>query len=240
MRLIIILLITFACIEICNAEPPKLTATSPAFWAIGVNSANQKVISLTFDQPMRSGFSSWLGRSSVAPSSDAAPILSDNRLTFSLPVGLEAAKVYVFALNEKGIPGVGFQNDKGLTLPPMFLVFQTAGTPAEEDIPPKVVRVSPANGTQHVNSAMTKSVIITFDHAMNNKKHGLHLFENGKPVDISKAPFAYSPDGLTFTFSYKFKPSTEYRLDLNSINDVGFSRSNRIPLWPVRISFTTG
>src|SRR6188474_535668 len=128
-RMLLMALVACTYIGVCEADPPKLTATSPAFWAIGVIPASQKIISLTFDQPMRPGFSSWLGRSTIAPSSDALPVLSENHLTYSLPVGLDGGKVYVFALNEKNIPGVGFQNEKGLTLPPTFLVFQTAGTP---------------------------------------------------------------------------------------------------------------
>ena len=33
--------------------------------------------------------------------------------SFSLRVTLLPGKVYIMALNERGIPGVGFQNDKG-------------------------------------------------------------------------------------------------------------------------------
>ena len=40
-------------------------------------------------------------------------------------------------LNERGIPGVGFQNDKGISLKPTYLVFQTAGNRLAEDAPPR-------------------------------------------------------------------------------------------------------
>ncbi len=239
MRLILITFVACICIDICNAESPKLTATSPTFWAIGINPTNQKVISVTFDQPMRSGFSSWLGRSSVAPSSDAAPVESENHLTFSLPVGLQAGKVYVFALNEKGIPGVGFQNEKGLTLPPTFLVFQTTGNPPPDEAPPRVVSTLPANGAQTLDSTKLKSVAVNFDKPMQSAKHGLHMRENGKDIDLAKARFQYSPDGKSFTLAYDFKPSSKYEFVLNSVQDIGFATVKRIPLWPVQFAFTT-
>src|SRR4051812_36635785 len=108
---------------------PKLVSTSPAFWSVGVNAAAQKNISLTFDQPMSPAFSAWLGRSSVAPEIDLNSSMTTDRKGISTPVKLQAGRVYVLALNEKKIPGVGFQNDKGISAPPYYLVFQTSGTP---------------------------------------------------------------------------------------------------------------
>jgi hypothetical protein len=75
---------------------------------------------------------------------------------------------------------------------------------------------------------------------MNVKKHGLHIFENNVAVDISKAQFGYSADGMTFTLAYPFKPGMQYRCELNDVHDIGFSAATRVPLWPVQLSFTTG
>lgn len=220
-------------------EPPKIVSTSPTFWAVVINPSAQKKISLTFDAPMVPGFTAWLGRSSLAPEVDLNSTVSDDRKTFEMKVGLQAGKVYVFALNEKGIPGVGFQNDKGASLPPTFLVFQTTGNIAPQDAPPRVIRSMPQHGAT-VDPRRVQSLTITFDKAMNPKKHGLHMFENKNPVDISKAQFAYSADGLTFTLPYAFKPATQYRFELNDIHDIGFSATTRVPLWPVQIAFATG
>lgn len=219
-------------------DPPKVVKTSPSFWETNVNAANQKNVSLTFDQPMRSGFSSWLGRSSLAPDSHSSSTLSEDRLTFSLPMSFGPGKVYVFALNEKNIPGVGFQNERGLTLPPHFLVFQTAGAPTADDAPPRIVRATPANGDPQVDPARVRTITLTFDKPMKTDKHGLHVFENNRPIDLSKSPGGYSTDGLTFILPYTFRPSTEYRLELNNVNDIGFARTTRVPLWPVQISFS--
>jgi hypothetical protein len=75
---------------------------------------------------------------------------------------------------------------------------------------------------------------------MEAKKHGLHLWEDKKPVDLKTARFTYSPDGRTFTLSYAFKPSTHYEVEMNSTQDIGFAATNRVPLWPIHLAFTTG
>jgi hypothetical protein len=143
-------------------------------------------------------------------------------------------------LNERGLPGVGFQNEKGFGLPPTYLVFQTAGTPTAENTPPHVAKTIPANGATAVDAVKLKSITVNFDVPMNAKKHGLHLFEDKQPVDVSRAAFQYSPDGKTFTLAYDFKPSKTYMLELNNLHDIGFSRTTRVPLWPVEFTFSTG
>jgi hypothetical protein len=223
-----------------RADPPKLASTSPQYWAVGVNASSQKTISLTFDQPMRSGFWDWSGRDVLSPASDLHTSVSPDRLTFTIEVKLQSGRAYICGLNERGISGVGFQNEKGLSLPPTYLVFQTSGTVATKDAPPRVLRAMPQHGATGVDVARVRSVSITFDKPMNPKKHGLHLLENNNPVDISKVPYAYSPDGMTFTLPYPFKPSTQYRLELDNIHDIGFSAVNKVPLWLAQISFATG
>lgn len=221
------------------AQTPTLVSTSPPFWATNVNPA-QKTLSLTFDQPLRSGFWDWFGRDVLSPPSNLHTEMSSDRMTCSVEVNLQPGKVYICGLNEKGIHGVGFQNEKGASLPPHYLVFQTAGTPSPDDAPPHARGIFPANGAQQVDSTRIRAIMITFDQPMVAKKHGLHLFENNSLVDISKVPFAYSPDGRTFTLPYNLKPRTQYRLELNNVHDIGFSRATRVPLWPVQASFATG
>lgn len=222
------------------ADPPKLVSTSPVFWAVGVDPSQQKTVSLTFDQRMSPAYTAWLGRSSISPPEfNPNSSMSEDRRTFSVKVGLQPGKVYVLGLNEKNIPGVGFQNEKGLTLVPHFLVFQTAGAPKAEDAAPSVVRSVPADGDQQVDSARIRGITLIFDQSMETKKHGLHLFENNSAVNLSKIPFAYGADGRTFTLSYNFKRATQYRLELNNTNDIGFARATKIPLWPSKISFST-
>ena len=217
---------------------PKIVETSPKFWETGVR-PTLKEISVSFDQPLRYGFSSWLGVSSVAPTSLSVSSTSEDGLTSTLPVGLLPGRVYVFALNEKQIPGVGFQTKKGVPLPPHFLVFQTTGTPAPDEASPRALTINPQNGTQNVDAARSKAVTVIFDKPMQNAKHGMHMRENQKDVDLSKARFQYSPDGKTFTLAYDFKPASTYEFELNSVHDIGFASAKRVPLWPGKFAFST-
>ena len=219
-------------------DPPKLVSTSPQFWAVNVNAAAQKKISLVFDQRLRGTLTDWIGADALSPPSDLQTTYSPDHMSCSIGVNLQPGKVYICGLNERGIPGVGFQNEKGASLPPTYLVFQTAGAVAPEDAPPRVKATNPAHGAV-IDPNKVAAIVITFDAPMNTKKHGLHLFENDIEVDVSKAQFTYSTDGTTLTCPFKFKPAAQYRLELNSVKDIGFSRANRIPLWPVQIAFRT-
>jgi hypothetical protein len=236
--LIFIFLFVVVVVATAVAESLKLVSTVPQSWAINV-APSQKNITLTFDQRLRSTLTDWIGLDALSPPSDLQTKYSADRTSCSIDVHLEPGHVYVCGLNERGLPGVGFQNEKGFTLPPTYLVFQTAGTPTAENTPPHVVKTVPANGTA-ADPARLKSIAITFDVPMSSKKHGMHLFEDKQPVDISRAPFQYSPDGKTFTLGYDFKPSKTYTLELNNVHDIGFARTTRVPLWPVQFTFSTG
>ena len=218
-------------------EVPKIVDLSPVPWSTNVNASVTKKIVVTFDQDMRSGFSSWLGRSGVLPDSDLKPSEKDSR-TFELNVDLRPGKVYVFALNEKRIPGVGFQSKKGVPAPSFFLVFQTAGTIAPDDSPPRPVSTIPVSNSR-IDPARLNSISVTFDKAMQNAKHGMHMRENQKEVDLSKARFQYAGDGKTFTLAYDFKPASTYEFELNSVHDIGFASAKRVPLWPGKFAFST-
>lgn len=223
----------------CDAQQaPRIVEALPKFWETGV-SAGLKTISITFDQSLRPGFSSWLGPSSVLPESDVHSANGADGLSSKLSVRLQPGKVYVFALNERASAGVGFQTKRGIPLSSHYLVFQTAGAAAPEDTPPRVVSTIPATGSQ-VDPAKIRSFTATFDRTMNSKTHGLQLAENGKAVDIAAARFQYSPDGRSFVVAYEFKPSARYEVTLNSTENIGFTSATRIPLWPVRLTFTTG
>lgn len=221
-------------------EPPKIVSTSPKFWEVGVIPSKQKTVSLTFDQIMRTGFWDFLGNDRLSPPTNDETTMGADLKSFALQVSLLPGKVYILGLNERGIPGVGFQNEKGFSMKPVYLVFQTAGDPSQEDAPPRVVATSPASNSQDVNPAAIRAITATFDRAMEAKKHGFHLFEEKKPVELKGVPFTYSPDGKMFTLNYPLKPSTRYEVVMNTTEDIGFAATNRVPLWPVRFSFTTG
>ncbi len=189
---------------------------------------------------MSPAYTAWIGRSSVVQEVDSDSSISPDRRTFTTKAALQPGKVYVFSLNEKRIAGVGFQNTKGVSAPPFYLVFQTVGAPAPDDAPPRALSTIPAGNAQQIDPAKLKSVVINFDRPMQTAKHGLVMTENKSPVDLSKARFQYSPDGKSFTLAYDFKPSTTYEFELNNTQNIGFASAKRIPLWPVRFAFSTG
>lgn len=220
------------------AEPLTLVSTSPQFWATNVDAATQRAISLRFDQSLRGTLTDWIGLDVLSPPSDLRTKYSSDHTSCSIDVRLEPGHVYICALNGRALPGVGFQNEKGLALRPTFLVFQTSGNVAAQDAPPRVVRSIPQHGVM-IDSRRVQSLTIWFDKPMNPKEQGLHMFENNKPIDISTLPCGYSPDKMTFTLPYAFKPGAQYRFELNDVYDIGFSATNRVPLWPVQIAFAT-
>ena len=205
---------------------------------------------------MRSGFWDFLGNDTLSPQTNYETTMGSDLKSFSLRVTLHPGRVYIMGLNERGIPGVGFQNDKGISLKPTYLVFQTAGNPSPEDAPPRALSTFPGNGAQDVNPAAIRAITVTFDRAMETKKHGLHLFEEKQPVDLTGTTFNYSADGKTFTLTYAFKSSTHYEVQMNSTARYRFRRdepraavagSLRIHDWaaalssaPFRVSPPTG
>lgn len=220
------------------ADAPKLVSTSPQFWATNVDPST-KTLSLKFDQPLRTRFFDWFGKDVLSPASSLKTVFSADELSCDVDVQLAPGKVFICGLNERGISGVGFQNKKGISLPPTFLVFQTAGTPVPDDAPPRAAATRPAANAQELDASRLKAVTITFDKPMQTQKHGLHMLENKKEVDLSKTPFQFLPDGKTFTLIYDFKPASRYDFTLNSTRNIGFASKQRVPLWPVTFSFST-
>jgi Bacterial Ig-like domain len=219
---------------------PKIISTSPATWAVNVDPSLKRIF-VNFDQVMLPAFTDWIGRSSIVPALDLdSSIMSADQKGFELKISAERAKVYVFALNEKGLSGVGFQNKAGISARPFYLVFQTAGNLTKEEAPPRVVITSPANLAQGVNPKTATGISITFDKGMNVKTHGLHLFESKQAVSLKNVRFSYSADGRTFTLNYPLKAMANYEVQLNGSEDIGFASINRVPLWPYHFAFTTG
>ena len=236
---VIVGLIVLAASPAPRFEPPTVVSASPGFWATGVLTST-KLVTVNFDQTMRSGFWDFLGRNVLSPPTNYEVEMGSDLKSFSLHVRLEPGKVYIMGLNERGISGVGFQNEKGISMKPAYLVFQTAGNPAPGDAPAKVLATIPARGSRDVNPATTKGITVTFDKPMDSKKHGLHLLENKQAVAMKNVSYAYSSDGKTFTLNYPVKASTSYEVELNNNEDIGFASINRVPLWPYHFAFATG
>jgi len=232
--------VVFSAAPYVVAEPARIISTTPKFWEVGVSPSTVKLVTVSFDQVMRSGFWDFLGTNTLPPPTNYETTMGADLKSFGMKVSLQSGKVYILGLNERGIPGVGFQNEVGVSAKPTYLVFQTAGNPSLEDAPPRVLSALPGSGAQDVNPSTTKAITVNFDKAMEPKKHGFHLFEDKQPVDLKAVAFTYSGDGKTFTLNYPLKPSMHYEVQMNSTEDIGFAATNRVPLWPVHFGFSTG
>ncbi len=219
---------------------PRIVGSNPGFWSMDVPPTTD-TISLTFDQPMRPGFSAWAGPSALLPEEfGSKERFSADLKSLGLDVKLSPGTVYVFGINERGKAGVGFQNSQGSSVPPHFLVFQTRGPVAPEKSPPAFKESTPNNFAMEVDPSAVRALTFSFDRPMDRDRHGVILTAGGVPVDLASVPFAWDDAGQTLTLRYPLRPNTLYRATLNSISNIGFrSSEERIPLWPITLTFRT-
>jgi prepilin-type N-terminal cleavage/methylation domain-containing protein len=77
---------------------PNVTGTNPQTYANDVTPALEK-ITVTFSEPMKDKSWSWTGSSATYPKTTGQPSYDPNMTTCSLPVKLEAGKVYWVGIN---------------------------------------------------------------------------------------------------------------------------------------------
>lgn len=222
-----------------NATPPQLVQTEPAAWSTSVRPSLRRVL-LQFDQPMRPGFTDWIGRRSLMPAEFTLDdhISPDLRSQW-LDVSLEPGRVYVFALNERGRRGVGFQNQRGVAMEPHFLVFRTSGQMLAEHSPPQVVSTSPEHQASDVDPALFTGISVTFDRPMMTDDHGFIVAVNNQLLRLDEIEFEWNDEATTCLLRLPLLPQSRYRVILNSQRNIGFRATNRAPLWPVQLSFQT-
>ncbi len=218
---------------------PQLAQTEPSAWSTNVRPNLRRVL-LQFDQPMRPGFTDWIGRRSLMPDTFTLDdhISPDLRSQW-LDVELAPGRVYVFALNERGRRGVGFQNQRGIAMAPHFLVFQTSGQMLAEHAPPQVVSTSPANNATDVDPAEYTGISVTFDRPMMTDDHGFIVAVNNQLLRLDEIEFEWNSEATTCLLRLPFLPQSRYRVILNSQRNIGFRATNRAPLWPIQLSFQT-
>ena len=219
---------------------PQLERTDPAAWSTNVR-PNLRRVQLRFDQPMRPGFTDWIGRRSLMPDEfSLEDQISPDLRTQWMDVQLEPGRVYVFALNERGRRGVGFQNQQAVAMQPHFLVFRTSGPILFEHSPPEVVSTSPANNASDVNPAEFSGIAVTFDRPMMTDDHGFIIAVDGQLLRLDDTLFDWNEDATTCLLQLPLRPQSRYRVFLNSQRNIGFRAANRVPLWPIQFAFETG
>lgn len=222
--------------------PPEIVLSQPTMWQQDVQPGPKRIL-LSFDQPMRSGQTDWFGRNQRGrfqqPQDRSTEGISEDQMSLWMEVELEPSTLYVFPLNERGRRGVGFQNTRGLTMEPRYLVFRTAGPVKPEEVSPQIESVNPVNGSIDLDPGRLGAVTVIFNEPMQRDSHGATLLANGEPVELGEDDWSWSSDGEAFSVRIDWQPGTEYSLVLNSETSIGFANTNGIPLWSTRIRFTT-
>jgi hypothetical protein len=229
MRAMIVGACLFAAGAVAGGELPRLVESRPAHWATDVDPARD-VVTLRFNLAMRSDTHALLGRSSLLPGRVGEPSLGSDAKSFSVPVKLESGRSYVFALNERGLPGVGFQSVGGDAAAPGFLVFRTRGEGPEDQLPPKIREL--VCGLALLGSR-TVEVTVKFDRAMSSRSHGLSVVQGGAVIPVDSARATYAAKDRAWHFVFEAGPGP-IDLVLNSDDNIGFRSESGVPLWPVR------
>lgn len=99
---------------------------------------------------------------------------------------------------------------------------------------PRIVSLTPADGAQDVDPALTK-LVVTFDRAMTDRSWSFV----GKPEDMPaiEGQPAYDSELKVLTLSVKLEKGRRYSLQLNSATKRGFKAADGTPLEPVTWRF---
>lgn len=108
--------------SVSSESGPKVISTNPANNATGV-SPKLKFISITFNKPMKKGFSFSTTSPEDFPEITGEPSFNNKHTTCKLPVSLQPNKTYQILLNSK--EHKNFKSQDGKLARPYKLVFTT-------------------------------------------------------------------------------------------------------------------
>jgi hypothetical protein len=216
------------------AAPPKVVSTIPANGATSVDSATT-CVAVIFDQDMGKGMS-WVGGGPHFPGNNQKAEWISHRECI-MPVTLKPSTVYHISINNSQFRN--FKSAAGESAEPTSYMFATTGTPPDQLAmmkPPKVVSFNPANGATNVNAAQTSAIAVSFDEPMGG---GMSWTGGGPNFPQMTGKPTWSADMKTCTAPVKLKPSTSYKLGINSVSFRNFTNAIGIPSEPVTYTFTT-
>jgi len=220
--------------------PPAVVAVDPPPNALDVD-PQRRTISVTFDRPMRTERAwSWLilGPHGLYPGTreGAEPQFDETGRTCTLPVSLQPETVYAVGINS--YRHTGFKDLDGIPALNFGWAFATGGYRPEE-LPPRVVRVTPPHGATDVDPELTE-ISVTFDRPMRKQTWSWVLQpQRGEYPGAGAGEPRFSEDGLTCTLPVRLRPGTVYAVSINSYQHTGFKSRAGAPCLPFAWAFKT-
>jgi hypothetical protein len=213
---------------------PQIVSTVPEV-GNGAVHPDTTELRVTFDRDMGGGFS-WTGGGDAYPEVAAKPSWIDRR-TCVLPVKLQPGKYYRVGINAPSHRN--FKSAEGFSVTPTAFWFVTAdadGRPVEALQPPKVVEVTPANGSRDVPPGTTE-LVVAFDRDMKDESSSW-MGGDGTFPEVTERPYRRD-DGVTYVLPVKLEPGQEYIVWLNDEWNINFQSTAGVPVVPTRYTFAT-
>ena len=220
--------------------PAHIVEVDPPLNAVNVDPA-RRTISVTFDRPMQTAQAwSWMN---LAPyglypgtRDGAEPQFDATGRTCTLTVSLQPNTVYAVGINSPR--HTGFKDTDGIPALNFGWAFATGGYQPEE-LPPKVVSTTPAQGANDVDPALAE-ISVTFDRTMRMNTWSWVLQpERGEYPGGGGGEPRFSDDGLTCTLPVRLRPGTVYAVSINSYQHTGFKSRAGAPCLPLAWAFKT-
>jgi hypothetical protein len=102
---------------------------------------------------------------------------------------------------------------------------------------PKVVSITPADGTQNVDPTLTE-IVIKFDRPMRKTSYQVMQIDTTVWPNVGKV--GYDETGTVFTMQVKLEPAHDYAFGLNNGSGGSFRSAEGTPLAGIRVRFRTG
>jgi beta-lactamase regulating signal transducer with metallopeptidase domain len=243
-----------------TSREPVVVRTTPAAYADDV-SPQLKKITVTFDRPMMDQSWSWTGGGETYPKTSGKPRYNESRRMCSLPVELEAGKVYWVGINSPSHKY--FQTEGHIPAKRYVILFATKGadgkaTPIPEDMlakakeineqpektdaeaegpRPKIVSVSPPAGTE---MPLISELQLVFDQPMMPDKFEIYDASMQEKYKLNSQARPVRNCAVYDVNTYKFTMPLFLPSNWNgTIKLEGFRSKSGVEIEPIEVRYST-